>query len=98
MTFRNAGDFTFKSADRRSDDRRMKGSRLRRLFSVLHRGVRNYLWYWVVMLALAVVITLLTGAPFGVVMLGVVFFTFMLLMGVMFTALWLDMRRRRPGG
>jgi uncharacterized protein (DUF58 family) len=60
----------------------------------IHRGVRNYLWYWAIMIVVALALALVFGASFGVILLGVVFVTFLLSAAVMFTSLWRDMKRR----
>jgi uncharacterized protein (DUF58 family) len=56
--------------------------------------VRNYLWYWAIMIVVALALALVFGASFGVILLGVVFVTFLFSAVVMFTSLWRDMKRR----
>jgi len=60
----------------------------------IDRGLRNYLWYWTIMVAVALVLALVFGGSFGVILLGVVFGTFLLLIAYMFIELWLDLKRR----
>jgi hypothetical protein len=64
------------------------------LLMAIHRGVRSYLWYWAIMVVVAVVLVLIFGGSFGVILLGVVFVTFLLLVAYMFIELWLDLKRR----
>src|SRR5882762_2385836 len=60
------------------------------LLMSIDRGLRNYLWYWTIMVAVALVLALVFGGSFGVILLGVVFGTFLLLIAYMFIELWLD--------
>jgi uncharacterized membrane protein len=64
------------------------------LLMSIHRGVRNYLWYWAIMIAVALALALIFGASIGVILLGVVFVTFLLMVAMLFGSLWLDMKRR----
>jgi uncharacterized membrane protein len=64
------------------------------LLMSIHRGVRNHLWYWAIMIAVAFSLALIFGASIGVILLGVVFVTFLLMVAMLFGSLWVDMKRR----